>query len=342
MANLIKLGQGTYSNYSSLSSKDQYTVYFCTDTHQIFVGAEEYTKSTKVLGAEPTSATAGDTGRLYAYNGSLWLCTGGSAGTYTWIKVANVSTTSGTVTSVAASDGLTTDQTSGGAITSSGTIKHAVPSGASTHTDSITDQTPAFGSTFNQIGVATDKFGHVTALNTHKVTLPSQTPVTVANQTGSSVTLSPGDSFTVVTGVGMSTAVGHTDHDLSRTVQTFTLPSDQNVTYTVTSTTEGVVTLTGSDASSSTALINGWNDLAKKSDISSVFKYKGTKASVGQLPTIADVGDVWQVGTDEYVCVVASSTGSPAAQYEKLGPVVDLSAYATTAYVDDKLSWQTF
>ena len=55
----IKMGQGLYANYAALTSKDQYTVYFCTDTHQIFVGAEEYTKSTKALAGEPTTSTSG-------------------------------------------------------------------------------------------------------------------------------------------------------------------------------------------------------------------------------------------------------------------------------------------
>lgn len=346
MANLFTMGQGTKANYDALASKSQYEVYFCTDTHQIFLGAEEYTKGTKVLAAAPVDGTTvGDQDRLYAYDGALYLCTNAAA--KTWIRVANISDTVGTVTSVAAGDGLETE--SGEAITESGTIKHSIPTGAAVTADDLADQTPAFGSTFAIKGVATDKFGHVTGINEHKVTIPTQTPVVVSPATATAQTLNEGDSFTVITGVARSEAAGATDHDLVATTTTFTLPSDVEVTYTISSVEEGVVTLTGSDASSSTAKISGWDDLAKKTELSSVFKYKGTVATVADLPVVAEVGDVYNVTTGsgthtstEYVCVTAGTAGGPAAQYEELGPVVDLSAYATTAYVDEKLTWHEF
>lgn len=339
---LAKFGRGTYTNYNTLThSADE--VYFCTDTHQIFVGADEYTKGTKTLAEAPVDGTtAGDQDRLYfcAATNSVYLCT--SASSKTWVRIANINDTAGTVTSVEATDGVETAD--GNAITASGTIKHSVPSGASTYTDALTDVTPAFGSTFAIEGISTDKFGHVTAINSHSVTIPSETPVTVANTTGEAVTLSAGQSFTVVTGVGMSTATGATNHDLMREAVTFTLPSDVNTTYTISSVEEGVITLTGSDSSSSTAQINGWSDLAKKSDITAVFKFKGTVATVADLPsTDVAVGDVYHVTTgaqgssDEYVCV----SDNPVT-WEELGPVIDLSAYATTAYVDNKLTWDEF
>ena len=338
---LIQLGQGLYENYAALSSKDQYEVYFCTDTHQIFVGAQEYTKGTKVLTAEPTEATEGDKDRLYAYNGSLWLCGGAgeTAGTYVWTRVANVNDTAGTVTSIIAGEGLTTASGST-AITSSDTLQHAVPSGASTVTDSITDQTPAFGSTFAIEGVSTDKFGHVTAVNSHTVTLPNETALGVTPAEGTGTELAYGSTFAAITGVEK----GDGSHDLTVTSTVFTVPASDDTTYSISSTSEGVITLTDSNANASTAVIDGWDLLAKKSDITSVFKFKGTKTDASQLPAIAEVGDVWYVEDDssEYVCTVASETGSPAATFEKLGPIVDLSAYATTAYVDEKLTWKTF
>lgn len=350
MANLINLGQGTYAHYVALESKSQYEVYFCTDTHQIFVGSEEYTKGTKLLNAVPTEATVGDKDRLYFYNNTLYLCGGlqsGQSDKYVWTRVANINDVTGTVTSVAAGSGLETAD--GQPITSTGTISHSVPTGAATTTDDLSDQSPAFGSTFAIKGVATDEFGHVVAVNDHAVTIPTQTSVTVTDVTGSASTLSAGDSFTVITGVGMSTAAGATDHDLAATAVTFTLPADQNVTYEVSSTTEGVVTLTGSDASSSTALINGWNDLAKKSDITAVFKYKGQVTNVSDLPQTegVQVGDVYNVingssqgSSSEYVCTDNTTPGSFV--WEELGTTIDLSAYATTAWVEDKLTWHTF
>ena len=58
---------GLFANLPATRSED--TLYFCTDTHQIFKGAAEYTKGTKVLESEPTVDTVGDLGRLYSYNG---------------------------------------------------------------------------------------------------------------------------------------------------------------------------------------------------------------------------------------------------------------------------------
>lgn len=339
MPNLIQFGQGTLAGYTALASKDQYQVYFTTDTHQIFLGADEYTKGTKVLAAAPTTSTVGDQDRLYAYNGSLYLCTGVVSSEYQWVRVANVNDTAGTVTSIAAGEGLET--TSGSAITDSGTIQHAVPTGAAATADSGTDQTPGFGQSFNIKGIATDKFGHVTGINDHSVTLPTETPVAVSDATGTAQTLTPGDSFTVITGVARSTALGATDHDLVATAQTFTLPADQNVTYEISSVAEGVVTLTGSDASSSTAKIDGWDDLAKKSDITSVFKFKGKVASEAALPTTGVVvGDVYLAEDTgkEFVCIA----DTPTIQWEELGPIIDLSPYATTAWVEEKLTWKTF
>lgn len=341
-----QFGQGLQASYDALASKDQYFVYYCTDTHRMYVGAAEYTKGTKVLNATPTAATVGDADRLYAYNGNLYLCTGYNSTTseYGWVRVANVNDEGGTITVIGVGEGL--DTASGStSITSTDTIKHAIPSGASTYTDSLNDQTPAFGSTFTVIGVSTDKFGHVIGVNDHTVTLPAQTAIGIAPGSTAAETLTPSGSFTVVTGVAPSTAVGATDHDLVINTETFTLP--ESATYTVSSTTEGVITLTGSNASASTALINGWDNLAKKSDITSVFKYKGSVATVADLQTVVDpqVGDVYQVASSsagsncEFVCTDATS--SPTV-WEELGTTVDLSAYATTAYVDERLTWRTF
>lgn len=343
MANLIKLGQGLYNSYAGLATKDQYQVYFTTDTHQIFVGDAEYTKSTKTLAAEPTSSTPGEEGCLYAYNGNLYLYLNGA-----WTRVANVNDENGTVTSVAAGEGLETE--SGSAITTSGTIKHSVPQGAAVTTDSTTASgtTLAFGGTVDVQGVATDKFGHVTGAATHTLTLPTETAVTVTDTTGTAQTLTNGGTFTVVTAVDK----GAGSHEVSDEVTTFTLPTISDTTYTISSTEEGVVTLTPSAGDATTALINGWNDLAKKSDITSVFKYKGTVATVADLPAVAEVGDVYQVQTgaqgssEEYVCVTAGTAGGSAAVWEELGPTVDLSGYATKTYVDDAietaLTWATF
>ena len=43
MAN-VNFGYGTKANYDKLTTKDANTLYFITDTRQIFKGTDEYTK----------------------------------------------------------------------------------------------------------------------------------------------------------------------------------------------------------------------------------------------------------------------------------------------------------
>ena len=279
---------GLYADLPVSRSAD--TLYFCTDTHQIFKGMDEYTKSTLMLNAEPTSSTVGDVGRLYAYNGNMYLCTDATGGVYTYVRVANVNDGGGSITSITVGEGL--DQPSGedNPITSYGTIKHAVPSGATTVTDNIVDQTPAAGSTFEIEGVSTDKFGHVTAVNKHKVTIPS---------------------------------------------------------YSVSSTTDGVVAITPSSGNASTVQIHGWDDLAKKSELAAVLSFKGVVATVSALPDEAEVGWVYNVtnppagSSAEYVCVTAGTGSSSPAVWEELGTTLDLSAYALSADVIPRVADST-
>lgn len=329
---LIKFGQGLYSAYAELT-KDQYQVYFTTDTKQIFVGSNEYTKGTKILGAAPTDATEGNPGTLYAYSNNLYLCEGydSTESKWVWTRVANINDQGGSVTSVAAADGVETE--SGSPITGSGTIKHSIPTGASTVVDPTADAAPAFGSTFAIQGVATDKFGHVTASNTRTITIPSETALAVTAASGAASTLAYGSTFAAVTGVEK----GDGSHDLTATTTVFTVPSSDDTTYSISSTEEGVITLTPSSGDASTVQINGWDDLAKKSDITAVLRFKGTKAEVSQLPTTdVEVGDVWAVEEDnsEYVCTAIT----PSVTWEKLGPVIDLSAYALSEDVIQRVT----
>lgn len=54
MAN-VNFGYGTKANYDKLTTKDANTLYFITDTRQIFKGTDEYTKSCKLVSALPAS-----------------------------------------------------------------------------------------------------------------------------------------------------------------------------------------------------------------------------------------------------------------------------------------------
>lgn len=211
------------------ATKNLNTLYFCTDTLQLFVGDDEYTKVTEKLSAVPKSGAAGtgtpgEHGKLYYYNSNLYLCevTGGTTPTYTWTTVANINTKNGTVTSVTlkAGTGLSIDNS--GAITSTGTrtISHAIPTGATSGaTSPSTTQTPSFGGTFNIPVISTDSLGHVTSKSTTTVKIPSQTNLSKGTDTsGTATTLEFGDTFTVMTDTTVS---GHTITDKNTT---FTLP----------------------------------------------------------------------------------------------------------------------
>ena len=331
---VIQFCAGTYAQYSGLAVKDANKVYFCQDTKQIFVGESEYTKSTKTLTSVPTSSTPGDDGALYAYNGALYLCKIDGSN-YSWTRVANVNDYAGTMTSITVGEGLTNASGDDNPITVSGTVKHAIATGAEAHVDDVTDQTATFGGTVTTQSVATDKFGHVVGIYTHNITMPTETVLTVDKQAdGATVELGYGDTFTVVAEVEK----GDGSHEVVRTVKTFQLPeSDQHdTTYTISSTKEGKVTVTPSVGESYDVTINGWNDLAKKSDISAVFQFKGTVATATDLPAEGmQTGYVYFVTADnsEYVYVNDA--------WEKLGPVIDLSAYAQTADVIARVTGKT-
>lgn len=81
-------------------------------------------------------------------------------------------------------------------------------------------------------------------------------------------------------------------------------------------------------------------DAQIKANAASVFKFKGTVATTGDLPTAtADIeGNVYHVTADhgEYVCVKVD--GSNAYTWEPLGGVIDLSDYALSADVIQRVS----
>lgn len=76
------------------------------------------------------------------------------------------------------------------------------------------------------------------------------------------------------------------------------------------------------------------------SGLGAVLEFKGTVATTAALPlTGNEKGDVYIVTEDnsEWVWVSDSASGT-AADWEKFGPTIDLSGYATIAYVDDAIA----
>lgn len=323
----VVFASGTLAQYNA-GTKNANTIYFVTDTNQLFVGPDEYTKSYVTLSATPTTSTVGKIGTLGGYNGNLYACTGYAAGEYTWVRVANVNDVVGSVTSVAATDGVETAD--GNPITSTGTIKHSVPAGAAATSDPTVGQDAGLGGSFTVQSVGTDKFGHVNDINTTTITMPD----VVA--TSDTETIS-GGVFTAV-----SSATVDANGDLAVETTTFTIPAGTTYTFE-TGDTEGCIKVTPSNGSAQNVLVKDWDQLAKLSDITAVFKFKGTVATVADLPLSDNRrGDVYHVtaGSAEYVWTSDSATGT-ASDWEELGTVMDLSAYALSADVIQRVTGET-
>ena len=76
---------------------------------------------------------------------------------------------------------------------------------------------------------------------------------------------------------------------------------------------------------------------AKKSDITSVYKFKGTKTNYADLPTTNRVtGDVWNItnANAEYGIKAGDNVAWNGTEWDNLSGTVDLSAYATTTTTD--------
>lgn len=72
---------------------------------------------------------------------------------------------------------------------------------------------------------------------------------------------------------------------------------------------------------------------AKKSDITAMFRYKGTKATQAELPGSGNqTGDVWYVTEKDTEFVWKGS------EWEEFGPAIDLSSYATQAWVTEQVN----
>ena len=75
----VKFAYGTKARYDALAPKDMDTLYFTTDTLQLFKGTTEYTKSTKMVSSLPAAGQV--QGIIYfrmtdytCYHYSDWYC----------------------------------------------------------------------------------------------------------------------------------------------------------------------------------------------------------------------------------------------------------------------------
>lgn len=330
--NPVLFKTGTKAAYDQATINENY-LYFTSDTHQLFVGSNEFTKSYGgSLSGEPTTATTGEIGKIYSYNGSVYACKAYDGSDYTWERIANINDFIGTVTQITAGECLT-----GGTITNAGTIAHAVPTGAATTTIRVSgDQEPAFGGSVVVQGFSTDAFGHATNTSTYSVTLPG-----LSHRNDTPETLVSAATFSAITGL-VSTVTGPNDRQVLQAVTTtYTLPASD---YSFSSTKEGKITVSPAGGTAYDVAINGWSDLAKKSELAAVFTYKGSVEEYSDLANVSNpkVGDVWHVEetNSEYVYVEDPNNQG---QYiwEELGSAVDLSGYAKTADVIGRVTTAT-
>lgn len=316
--NNIVIKHGTLAQYLA-ATKNADTIYFITDAQKVFVGETEYTRQIENLTDAPTGT--GVEGKLYHYNGTLYIYSGSG-----YVKVANYNDKVGTVTSVIAGEGLT-----GGTISATGTIAHATPE---EKTATSGDRQLGWDSETNKFEVYTprlDKFGHVECLDKMTYMMPKEPEISIASIEDDPVALKAGQQITVMTDVAKD---ADSTHALTKKLTKFTLPEDENTTYTLAKgTTDGSVKLVSSDGTEVHAdvVIQGWGDLAKKSDISAVLKFKGSVANEAALPESATVGDVYHV-TDTQGEFVYTEDG-----WEELGITVSLEGYATSTDVENAL-----
>lgn len=81
------------------------------------------------------------------------------------------------------------------------------------------------------------------------------------------------------------------------------------------------------------AILDYLKNYAKKSDISTVYKYKGTKTKFSELTTSGNtIGDVWNItnADAEHGIKAGDNVAWNGTAWDNLSGTVDLSAYATT------------
>lgn len=145
---------GLFENYTTIEQKDTNTIYFCTDTQQMFVGDVEYTRPIQVGSALPSG---------FAPPYSLFF--------NTTSKVLYYS--DGTKWNRAVNDFTYTHPASD------------VTAGAYGDT---ADQTPAFGGSFKVPSFTVDANGHLTVAGEHTVTIPTAPTFTDTGATSIEVT----------------------------------------------------------------------------------------------------------------------------------------------------------
>lgn len=256
----------------------------------------------------------------------------------------------GTVTSITLTQGAGISiGSSGTAITTNGTRTIALAT--ITKNDTTSTASPSHGGTFTAIDSITyDTYGRVTGINTKTITLPADNNTdTKVTQAYSTTNNSYPILFSATAGVSSTNSRGATTAILNNAF--YANPSTGNLqvtklnNYTPAAAMAKAVDTSISSASTSdnlptSAAVASFVEnkgYLTSADIASVLKYKGTIASVANLPTTGNTtGDVWHITAD------GSEYAWDGSIWQELGTAVDLSGYALKSELPtDTNTWRT-
>lgn len=140
------------------------------------------------------------------------------------------------------------------------------------------NQTPSFGGTFSVNQVTSDGTGHVTGVTSRTVTIPS----TLSNGSGTAGLIKTS-----------STVTSNSGYTACPVISGVPYYKDTNTTYSVASSSAN-----GLMSSTDKAKLDAFGSAstyALKSDITGMYKYKGSVTNESNLPTSATTGDVYNI-----------------------------------------------
>lgn len=376
---MVQFKAGLYENYVAIATKDLNTIYFCTDTQQMFIGETEYTRPVITGSSLPEIDSPLNTlfyhtteKALYSNIGGTWTKvsneyvhpnSGATAGTYGQVTVnAQGHVTAGTTATDVAHGGTgKTSVTANALLKGNGTSAMTeIAPGTTGQVLKMTTDGPAWGTdnntTYSDMTGATASaagtHGLVPAPAAGKQTsflrgdgtwvVPTNTNTTYTFAEGTTngafdVTPSGGSKQSVpIHGLGSAAYTKSSAYATAAqgTLATNAMPKSGG-TFT------GLVTLSGAPTNNLHAATKAYVDSTVNSAVSSVFKFKGTVATVDDLPSSATEGDVYHVTNKHGEYIYAKVDGATTATWESLGEIVDLSAYALSADVIQRVSSAT-
>lgn len=376
---MVQFKAGLYENYVAIATKDLNTIYFCTDTQQMFIGETEYTRPVITGSSLPEIDSPLNTlfyhtteKALYSNIGGTWTKvsneyvhpnSGTTAGTYGQVTVnAQGHVTAGTTATDVAHGGTgKTSVTANSLLKGNGTSAMAeIAPGTTGQVLKMTADGPAWG-TDNNTTYSDMKGATASAAGTHGLVpapaagkqtsflrgdgtwvVPTNTNTTYTFAEGTTngafdVTPSGGSKQSVpIHGLG---SAAYTESSAYATAAQGTLAT--NAMPKSGGTFTGLVTLSGAPTNNLHAATKAYVDSTVSSAVSSVFKFKGTVATVNDLPSSATEGDVYHVTAKHGEYIYAKVDGATTATWESLGEIVDLSAYALSADVIQRVTGAT-